>query len=150
MADGKRPGGLTALAVLNFVFGGFSVLWTLFVGLVTVTAHSVVSTAGDIKDKDVQHAVEGAKSSVAIGYVYVALSLISAAMLITSGVGYLKQKRFLGRTLGTVYAVASLGGTALGVVALSMGVGIGTIILSIYPVLTLIMVNTTFKDDLVN
>jgi hypothetical protein len=26
MAEGKRPGGLTALAVLNFVFGGLGAL----------------------------------------------------------------------------------------------------------------------------
>jgi hypothetical protein len=29
MAEGKRPGGLTALAVLNFVFGGIGLIWTL-------------------------------------------------------------------------------------------------------------------------
>ena len=29
MAEGKRPGGLTALAVLNFVFGGLGALGIL-------------------------------------------------------------------------------------------------------------------------
>jgi hypothetical protein len=55
----------------------------------------------------------------------------------------------MGRTIGTVYALISLGGTAVGIVT-GGGIGVFTIIFSVYPVLTLIMVNTTFKDDLVN
>jgi hypothetical protein len=148
MAEGKRPGGLTALAVLNFVFGGISLLWTLLVGMATVFADKMVSTADKMGAKEGDLA--SAKSSVGIAYAYVALSLVSGALLIIAGVGYLGQKRFLGRTLGTVYAMASLGGTLLGVIGLSQGIGIFTIVLMVYPVLTLIMINTTFKEDLVN
>jgi hypothetical protein len=93
----------------------------------------------------------GGKAHESYGLAVVALGLlaVSAFLLITSGVGYLKQKRVMGRTLGTVYALVSLGSTVIGV-ANGSGVGIGTIIFSVYPILTLIMVNTTFKEDLVN
>ena len=43
MADGKRPGGLTALAVLNFVFGGFGVLAVL-------AAAAVLGAVNDLTD----------------------------------------------------------------------------------------------------
>lgn len=144
MADGKRPGGLTALAVLNFVFGGIGAIWTLllFGGLTLIKKgiEAAEQSGGSVK-------WEG--QSLTGAYIYILLSAVGAILLITSGVGYLKQKKFTGRTLGTVYALVSLGGSAIGVVT-GGGIGFFTIILSVYPILTLIMVNTTFKDDLVN
>lgn len=141
MAEGKRPGGLTALAVLNFVFGGFAAIGALlgFGGLALIREAA----------KKAQES--GAKVETSYGLAVVALALlaVSAFLLITSGVGYLKQKRMMGRTLGTVYALLSLASTLIGIIN-GGGVGIGTIIFSVYPILTLIMVNTTFKDDLVN
>jgi hypothetical protein len=135
MANGQRPGGLTALAVLNFVFGGIATIVTLFAFLAMERGGATVTNHGP---------------SAAVLYINVLLMAVSAALLIVSGVGYIKQKRFTGRTLGTVYAVLSLGSTAMTILLIGGGIGIGTILLSIYPVLTLIMVNTTFKDDLVN
>jgi len=141
MAEGRRPGGLTALAVLNFVFGGLGALFALlgFAGLALIQKAAEEARA------------HGGKVETSYGLAVVALLLlaVSAFLLITSGVGYLKQKKFMGRTLGTVYALVSLGSTLIGVIN-GGGVGIGTIIFSVYPLLTLIMVNTTFKDDLVN
>ena len=70
MADGKRPGGLTALAVLNFVFGGLSIIYTLVAGLVVVTAHTVVNTSMEAAEKmgakgeDLHNASSSAKGSV--------------------------------------------------------------------------------------
>ncbi len=141
MADGKRPGGLTALAVLNFVFGGIGAIFALlaFGGLSLIREAAQRAEAAGAK----------VEQSLGLAYVVVLLTAVGAFLLITSGVGFLKQKKFLGRTLGTVYALVSLGGTALTVVN-GGGIGIGTIIFSVYPILILIMVNTTFKDDLVN
>jgi len=142
MAEGKRPGGLTALAVLNFVFGGLGAIFTLlaFAGLAVIREGIKTAEANGGK-------YEG--QGLMIATIVVALTGLAAFLLIASGVGYLKQKRFLGRTLGTVYGLVSLGGTVLAI-ATGGGIGIGTIIFSVYPVLTLIMVNGTFKDDLVN
>jgi len=142
MAEGKRPGGLTALAVLNFVFGGIGAIFALlaFGGLAL------------IREAQKQAESMGGKyegQSLTIAYVVVLMTALAAFLLITSGVGYIKQKKFLGRTLGTVYALVSLTGTVL-TFATGGGVGIGGIIFSVYPILTLIMVNTTFKDDLTN
>jgi len=142
MAEGKRPGGLTALAVLNFVFGGIGAILTLLgfgaLALIREAVKQAEASGAEYKGQGYTMALVG-----------LALLGLAAFLLITSGVGYLKQKQFLGRTLGTVYALVSLGGTALSVMT-GGGIGIGTIIFSVYPVLTLIMVNGTFKDDLVN
>lgn len=141
MASGKRPGGLTALAVLNFVFGGIGAIVALlgFGGLTIIKEGIHKAEASGIK-------YDG--PSLTMAYVAVALTAVGALLLIISGVGYIKQKKFSGRTLGTVYALISLGGTALG--AATGGIGIGSILLAVYPLLTLILINSSFKDDLVN
>ncbi len=138
----KRHGGLTAMAVLNFVFGGIGAIVALlgFGGLALVRAAIQSSEEAGVK-------YEG--QSLTVAYLVVALTAVGALLLIISGIGYLKQKRFLGRTLGTLYALVSLGGTTLGVVT-GGGLGIATVVLSIYPLLTLILINSSFKDDLVN
>ncbi len=149
MADGKRPGGLTALAVLNFVFGGLGVIGTLGAFALVTAAKAAVDHVSEVAVENGAKVTHTAGPSIAIAYVIVLLSALSAALLITSGVGYLKQKRFMGRTLGTVYALVSIGSTVLSVVFAGTGVGLFTILFSVYPILTLVMVNTTFKDDLV-
>lgn len=83
-----------------------------------------------------------------------AISAVTIVLLLISGIGYLKQKKFLGRILGNAYAVVGIiGGMVSGVMLppeLEGGFTIGRIIDLIYPVLTLILLNTTFKDDLTN
>ncbi|MCX5746089.1 MAG: hypothetical protein NT062_26730 [Proteobacteria bacterium] len=139
MAEGSRPGGLTALAVLNFVFGG---LWALFT-LIGLAGLALLNSAGAKIDGE-------PVGSQTMAFVSLLLVALSAFLLITSGVGYIKMKRFMGRTMGTAYAILSLGSTLLNVLVLDESFGIAQIIFTIYPVLTLIMVNTTFSDDLVN
>jgi hypothetical protein len=133
----KRPGGLTALAVLNFVFGGLGAIFLL--GLIALI------TAAD--------KVSGGEVSKAPGagqvYLVIALAVVSVILMITAGVGYIQQKKFLGKTLGNAYGVLALGRTALEIALLDAGFGVGTIIGLIYPVLTLILLNTTFKDDFI-
>lgn len=133
---GKRPGGLTALAVLNFVFGGLGALAVL-------ALFAMLSL--------VEKGASDANVQVSTGLVWalILMSLVSVALMIASGVGYLGQKRW-GKTLGNTYALLSILSSVLSVAMLHTGVGIGTIIGLIYPVLTLILLNTTFKEDLVN
>ncbi len=141
MAEGKRPGGLTALAVLNFVFGGLGVLALLALFALLSAANEGLKAAGASI-----HEAPGA------GAVYLSLLLgaVRMILLIASGVGYLGQKKFLGRTLGNVYAILGIAGFAIDLAMLHSGVGLFAIIGLVYPVLTLILLNTTFKDDLVN
>jgi hypothetical protein len=140
MAEGRRPGGLTALAVLNFVFAGLGLL--AFLAVLALLGAADHATGGRL---------EGA-GGVSKGAVYASLILGVARMgvLLAAGVGYIKMKKFLGRTLGNVYAVLAIGDTVLGLAILHTGFGVGAIIGLVYPVLTLILINTTFKDDLVN
>lgn len=142
MAIGKRPGGLTALAVLNFVFGGIGAISTLlaFGALSLIREGIKAAESSGLK-------YEG--QSLTIAYVLVLLTGVGALLLIVSGVGYLKQARFSGRTLGTLYALVSLGGSAVGVMT-GGGIGLFTLLFAIYPLLTLILVNTSFKNDLTN
>jgi hypothetical protein len=139
MAEGTRPGGLTALAVLNFVFGGIAGLFRLL----------GIAAVGLLRDKmSPEDAAKLPANSVI--YALSAVGVISAGLLIASGVGYLKQGRVLGRVLGNAYAACSI---LLSAAELSLGsgeFGIGTLVGLIYPVLTLFLINTTFKDDLVN
>ncbi len=133
MAD-KRPGGLTALAVFNFIFGGFAVIGSLvLIALVAAIEEFLADTGG----------------SAGLLYLQTFLMISSAGLLISSGVGYLKQKLFLGRKLGNIYAGVSI---LSSVITLVNGgeFGVGTIIFLIYPVLTLALINGSFKEDLVN
>ena len=90
-------------------------------------------------------------------YVFViifVISLISSVLLLLSGIGYLKQKKFLGRIIGNIYAVTaivtSIFSGKLFPSELGGGFNIMSIVGLIYPVLTLILLNTTFRDDLTN
>ena len=82
------------------------------------------------------------------------LMAVSCILLFLSGIGYLKQKKFLGRGLGSLYGIVTIIGSVIsGLIfdsELGGGFNIGTIIGLIYPVLTLILLNTTFKEDLTN
>jgi len=142
MAEGKRPGGLTALAVLNFIFAGLGLIGALGMFALLGAAESIG------KHGEFDKAMESTGNSSGVIYALIFLGLIGASVELAAGVGYIKQRRW-GRTLGNAYAILALAGTALGL-ALVKGssFGIFTIIGLIYPVLTLILINTTFKDDL--
>lgn len=150
MAEGKRPGGLTALAVLNFVFGGFGALAVLgMIALVGVVAGAAnIATDGEAGEAMAQGMSEAGLSGGML-MVTIVLMAASCALLIVSGVGYIQQKRVLGRTMGSLYGILALLGTVIGIVG-GQGFELSTIIGLVYPVLTLILINTTFKEDLVN
>lgn len=137
MADGKRPGGLTALAVLNFVFGGIGALGVLAAAALFGAVNQV--SEGALVDE----------MGAGVGMFQFILMALSAALLIVSGVGYIGQKRVLGRMMGNFYGITSIANNGLSLAnggEFSFFIIIGLI----YPVLTLILLNTTFKEDLVN
>ena len=152
MNEQKRPGGLTALAVINFIFSGWG-----FIGLLGLVAFFAL--IGKIPTEGMNEAqktqIEAFQNmGLSVFVIIFALSLISNVLLLISGIGYLKQKKFLGRTIGNTYAVFAIAGSVVSVVMfaseLGGGFNIGTIIGLVYPVLTLILLNTTFKEDLTN
>jgi hypothetical protein len=133
-----RPGGLTALAVLNFIFGGLGLL-----GLLALVA--LLGLMGNELKKATKQEIPQAE----ILYVLILLGVIQSTLLVVSGVGYLGQKRFLGKVMGSIYGIIGLAGTGVSIATMKQ-FDIGTIIGLIYPVLTLVLLNTTFKDDFPN
>jgi len=148
----KRPGGLTALAVINFVFCGFG-----FLGLFGMAAlFAFIGMIPTDQMEEPQRAQIEAFQEMGVG-VYVVillLSLVSSVLLLVSGIGYLRQKKFTGWLLGNAYAVLTIISSVVSglVFAAELGGGfnIGTIIGLVYPILTLILLNTTFRDDFIN
>ncbi len=152
MNEEKRPGGLTALAVINFIFSGWSIFGLL--GLVALFAF-IGKIPTDQMDANQKAQIEAFQNMGLPVFIFIfALTIISSVLLLLSGIGYLKQKKFLGRTIGNTYAVVTIISSVItGIMFASErggGFNIGTIIGLIYPVLTLILLNTTFKEDLAN
>jgi len=152
MSEQKRPGGLTALAVINFVFSGWG-----FIGLLGLAAF--FAFIGKIATDDMNEAqktqFEAFQNMGLPVFIFIfALSLISSVLLLLSGIGYLKLKKFLGRMIGNTYAVISIVSSVISGIMfpseMGGGFNIGTIIGLIYPIITLILLNATFKDDLTN
>lgn len=152
MNEEKRPGGLTALAVINFVFSGWGFIGLL--GLAAFFAFIGIMPTGDMPEPQKTQFEAFKDMGVYVFVIIFVLSLISSVLLLLSGIGYLKQKKFLGRTIGNIYAVIAIGTSIfsgkLFPSELGGGFNIGSIIGLIYPVLTLILLNTTFRDDLTN
>ncbi len=152
MTEGKRPGGLTALAVINFVFSGWG-----FIGLLGLVAF--FAFIGKIPTDEMQESqkaqIEAFQNAGLPVFVFIfALSIITSVLLLVSGIGYLKQKKFLGRMIGNTYAVVSIVSSVISAFMWPREMGgsfnIGTMIGLIYPIVTLILLNTTFKGDLTN
>ena len=165
--SGKRPGGLTALAVINFILGGLVLLSIpgLYMGKFGVEMQekelnrqlqedpNVAQNEKWIKAKEKN---ESDKETLADPKVkiFTFITVLPGSLLIISGIGYLKQKKMLGRIMGSLYAVISI---ILGILEIVLIYNKDTksefsllnLIGFIYPVLTLFLLNVTFKDDLV-
>ena len=152
MNEEKCPGGLTALAVINFIFSGFGFIGLIFqAGLFALRRKIPTENMQEIQKAQIE-AFQNMGFPVFI-FIFI-LSLISCALLLLAGIGYLKQKKFLGRTIGNIYAVITIIRNVAYVILypaeLEGGFNIMTMVGLIYPVLTLILLNTTFKEDLTN
>jgi len=152
MNEEKRPGGLTALAVINFIFSGWGIITLLGLAALFAFFGKIPTDQMDANQKAQMEAFQNMGLPLFI-FIF-ALTIISSVLLLLSGIGYLKQKKFLGRTIGNTYAVVTIISSVItGIMfapELGGGFNIGTIIGLIYPVLTLILLNTTFREDLTN
>ena len=152
MNGAKRPGGLTALAVINFIFSGWG-----FIGLIGLAA--LFAFIGLLPTDDMNEAkkaqIEAFQNMGLPVFIFIfALSLISNVLLLLSGIGYLKQKKFLGRMIGNTYAVIAIVSSVIsGIIfpsEMGGGFNIMTIVGLIYPIVTLFLLNIIFKHDLTN
>ena len=150
MSAGSRPGGLTALAVINFVLCAFDLLGALGKGM-ALLAHRGVLPMSDEQRKNVAEVIVTLGEPAFV--LQLAWDLACAVLLLPAGIGYIKMRRFLGRTVGNVYALVSIGfaATFFWLVGQQAGgvVGFAVLPMVIYPVLTLFLLNTTFKEDFV-
>ena len=152
MNEEKRPGGLTALAVINFIFSGFGLL-SLFGFVAFFALRGKIPTDNmEVVQKAQIEALQNLGLPMLI-FICV-LNILSSVLLLLAGIGYLKQKKFLGRAIGNIYAlitiISNIVSGILFAPELGGGFNIMTMVGLIYPVLTLILLNTTFKEDLTN
>ena len=153
MSNPQRPGGLTALAVFNFIFSFTSLLSAL--GLIAIVVLLGVGAGGEPESllSDQQQAQLAAFTNIGSGVLYfiVVTSVVSAILLLLSGVGYLKMKKFLGRDMGNLYAMTALISAVLTVFImpreLGGGINLSAILSVLYPAITAICINVIFKDD---
>jgi magnesium-transporting ATPase (P-type) len=147
MSTSKRPGGLTALAVINFVFAGFGLLSMVAMVALLQFADAAMATA-DAGDRAAIEAFQNL--GMGVWALIVATEALSSALLVIAGVGYLKMSRW-GRSAGNLYAVLTIASALLTAflmpAALGGGFQLTSIIGLVYPILTLILLNTTFKDE---
>ena len=136
-----RPGGLTALAVFNFVFGGLSAIRQLL-GLALL---------GSFYDKMVEQAQRSGQHVPSKGLLYAlaVFALVRAGVLITSAIGYLGRKRFLGWVLGNLYVVLALGGIAVEITLAPTSFTAFNLVEFAYPLITLFLLNAVFRKDFV-
>jgi hypothetical protein len=151
MDEQDRPGGLTALAVINFIFAALSLLGILAIFFVRIFINSIPMDQMTEAQAAGLAALQNMSGSTLA--VMTCISTITFLLLLLSGIGYLKQKRVLGRILGSIYGVLSIIHTILSTTIFSgvsgKSFGITSIIILIYSVLTLILLNTVYKDDLI-
>lgn len=148
----KRPGGLTALAVFNFI--GAAIGCLIFIGM-AITPLMLNNISPDQITPEQQAHIEALKEAgISYFVIMLILILISNVLEIISGIGYIKQKRVMGWIVGNIYAIFSIVTSVItGFLMkpeLGGGFNLGSIIGFIYPVLTLILLNLTFKEDFPN
>lgn len=160
-----------ALAVLNFVFGGLGIL----VALGGIACASAVSSSGNALDEFARTARQAAREAAekagdtatlnrlnavtdtpidanlgALYYLVMVLLLTLGAFLIVAGIGYLKQSRKTGWLFGNIYGIAGIVLAIIQIAILGSGF-VFTVILGLaYPVVTLALLNTVFKESFPN
>jgi hypothetical protein len=144
----KRPGGLTALAVINFIFGGLGIISSAF-SFISMSMIGNISTTG--MPEAAKAKIEALQSiDPSLFTIMIFMSIISALLLLLSGIGYLKQKRVLGRIIGNIYGFYGISSVIISYLIMPKELfgNISAIIGIIYPTLTLILLDTVFKNDL--
>lgn len=143
----KRPGGLTALAVFNFIFGGLGLIGIALMAAAFKFADLALEGASEA-DRAMIEAMQDFGSGML--WMIIAVAIVQSALLIAGGIGYLKLRPW-GRSLGNLYGIIGVAYALIQAVLLPTELGggfqIGTILGLIYPVLTLALLNSIFRDD---
>ena len=163
--SGARPGGLTALAVLNFVFGGFGIiggLWRLLAGAASGSSNDFFDAATRFSRSAAERsgnpdAIEAMNrfapkivSYSGAFYFLGILGLVLAAFLIVAGVGYLKQSKKAGWLFGNIYGITGIILAILTFALLPWVLSFFAIFDLAYAIVTLALLNTVFKINFTN
>jgi hypothetical protein len=140
MDETKRPVGLIAMAVVNFLFGVIAIL-----GVLAVYGFTKADLFGDGADRSFR------ESAGTTTYVVLATGALIAVLLLASGAGYLARKKFLGRFLGNAYGVVSIV-TVVAIVGVKGTlpdiVALFALVFTAYPIATLVLINSRYKRSL--
>jgi hypothetical protein len=151
-APRKARGELVALAVLNFVFGGTHLLSSIWSLALAVRGGPVAAwpPANPQAAKQVPEAftrlMQLLSPSVEYQWAVSLLGLVASTLLIVAGLGYLKRSRTLGPPFAYAWAVVTLV-MVVAAVGIRPWLGALTITSLTYPIITVVMLNTTFKND---
>ncbi|MHC4983302.1 MAG: DUF4339 domain-containing protein, partial [Planctomycetota bacterium] len=99
---GRRPGGLTALAVLNFVFGAANFFWR---GIGVAAVDESRRSGGTFRGWMPIGRDAPSAESVYLAY---GIGLVAALLEILAAVGYLGRKKLLGYFIGNAFAVVAI------------------------------------------
>jgi len=138
MANGKRPLGLTALAIGNFIIGAVSAASAFALYAVVKMANQVVGAMG----------AKGDIPGTGKVYAVLAIAAVATVSLLVAGYGYIKQRK-LGRIAGNAYAFLGLLNTVLALTVLNAKFGFTAVIGIAWPLVTAGLINTAFRDNLV-
>ena len=151
MEETKRPGVLTALAVINFilaflyiVLNGLAVLTFLFIDNVPL---------GNLGEAQIAELEAMRQLSTGESVFMLGPPVIAGILLLLAGIGYLKQKKILGWVMGNAYAAVIILHTIVSSLILTPALRGGTVITIValaYPIITLILINFVFKKNLAN
>lgn len=148
MATSDRPSGLTALAVIQFIFCPLEGIGCIGLIVMRLIAGNV---DGDGHRPPEAVVIAGIPWLNIIALVI--LGALSALLLLLSGIGFLKRKRLLGRWVGNVYSVLAIGYAASTLVLLPKeltgGVTLDLIRSFFYPLFLALLLNWVFRKDLV-
>ena len=149
MEETKRPGVLTALAVINFIL---AFLFILLNGL-AILSYAIIDYVPLESLSEAQMAGIEAMKELSIGEMAFRIGppLVAGILLLLAGIGYLKQKKVLGWVMGNAYAAVIVLHTIIPLI-LRPDSRAGAVSLTInlaYPVITLILINFVYKKNLV-
>ena len=151
MEETKRPGVLTALAVINFII---AFLYVVTSGLAIVVIAFIENVPlGNLGEADAARIEALGQLSAGESFFVFGPTIIAAILLLLAGIGYLKQKKVLGWVMGNAYAAVMILNTILSPIILPPALRGGTVSIIIalaYPIITLILINFVYKKNLVN
>jgi len=125
-----RPTGLTVMAILNFIFGGLGIIALFFLMLAQHWLYELTS---------------GAALTWA-NYLMYFTRTVNIFLAVSSAVGYLRLRWFLGYVLGNAYASLAILNMLLYAVLLDE-FGIMSFFWLIWPLLTLFLLNLVFRKE---